>query len=258
MSDYVTIHGDVVIKTGRPELMRIEVEKTLRAHEIAESCGLFQVPKVLDYDASTGQAKFELIRGIQKIREVITSEKASKSIMETIGQSLAIIHKDLKLPESMVVPLPQEYCLPGSEVFLHGDLGLGNICVNTNSHRIVIFDWQTTRKLEGWATYGSRYFDLMWFVYNLFYRPFNRPRYKIDTPAAPMAEAFLCSYFEASDCSYDHKQFSSYMKRFLNTKLAIRRRGRHWKRRILLIPSHMKLRRFTNSFYFNQIVLNKS
>lgn len=250
MSASVTICSDVVIKTGPPELMRIEVEKTRRAHKISRACGFFRVPKVLDYDDSTGRVKFELVRDIQKLREAINSGCAYEPTMKMIGQSLAIVHRDLKLPENMAVPLPQVYRVPGSEVFLHGDLGLGNICVNTNNHRIVIFDWQTTRKLEGLATYGSRYFDLIWFVYNLFYRPVNRPRYRVDTPAAPMAEAFLRSYFETSDCNYDHKEFADYMKRFLNIKIAIRKRRFQRKRRILLIPSHMKLRRFITSFHF--------
>jgi len=52
----VEIKKDTVIKTASPELMRVEVEKTRRAHKIAEDCGLFRVPEVLDYDERRGVA----------------------------------------------------------------------------------------------------------------------------------------------------------------------------------------------------------
>ena len=32
---------DTVIKTAPPSLLRVEVEKTIRAYKIAEDCGLF-------------------------------------------------------------------------------------------------------------------------------------------------------------------------------------------------------------------------
>jgi len=60
-AETITISGNILIKKGQPHIMRIEVEKTRRAYEIACRCGLFCVPKVLDYDDSTGTAQFEFI-----------------------------------------------------------------------------------------------------------------------------------------------------------------------------------------------------
>lgn len=246
----ITISGDVVIKTGVRELMRIEVEKTRRAHAISKQCGLFQVPEVIDYDESTGIAKYEFVRDIRTLREVIASgEGPIESIMEKLGQSLVIIHKDLKLPDDMVVPLPKDYCLAGTEVFLHGDLGLRNICVNVSNWRVVILDWRTTIKLGEYATYGTRYFDMMWLVYNLFYKPIGRARYQASIPAAPMAETFLRAYCESTDYRHDHEKFVSYMKRFLDKTLSKRKEAGHFKRRLSLAPSHIRLRRFINSFH---------
>jgi hypothetical protein len=51
-----------VTKSGAPERMRLEVEKTRRAFEIGLGCGLFRVPEVLDFDESKGVAVFERIR----------------------------------------------------------------------------------------------------------------------------------------------------------------------------------------------------
>jgi tRNA A-37 threonylcarbamoyl transferase component Bud32 len=245
VEDTITICGDIVIKTGPPQLMRIEVEKTCRAHRISEQCGLFRAPKVLDYDETSGTAKFECIHNIKTLREVTASGRPPESFMEKLGQSLAIIHKDLKLPENMVIPLSKDYSLTGSEVFLHGDLGPCNVCVNANNFEIVILDWRTARKLGEKVTYGSRYFDIMWFVYNLFYRPLGRARYKAAVEAGPMAEEFLRGYFKTSDYAYNHQELVNYMKRFLR----VRKRGFHFKRQLLLVPSHIKLRRFIASFH---------
>jgi len=245
----ITIYDDVVIKTGVPDLMRIEVEKTRRAHKISKQCGLFRVPKVLDFDESKGIAKFEFVRDIQTLREVIGAGSSVDSFMDKFGQSLAVIHRLLTLPDGMRVPLPKDYCLAGTEVFFHGDLGLRNICVNANDPQVVLLDWRTSIKLCESASYGSRYFDLMWFVYNLFYRPINRTRYRSSIPAAPLAETFLRAYFRTTDYGYDHLEFACYMKRFLDLKISERKNGGHFKRRLLLVPSHVKLRRFIASFH---------
>ncbi len=123
---------------------------------------------------------------------------------------------------------------------------MSNICVAEN-WKIVILDWQTARKLGEHITWGTRYFDLMWLVYNLFYRPVGRERYKTNLPAEHMAQQFLSAYFRTSDYCYNHEQFVQYMTNFVHNKLTDREKG--FKRRLLLIPSHIKLRRFINSLH---------
>ena len=248
MKACITIRDDVFIKTCDPASMRLEVAKTIRAHEIGKASGLFRVPKVFDYNESTGKATFELIPDTTKLRNALTSESVSKPLIEMAARALAAIHRDLTLPDNLTVPLPAEYNLSGTEVFIHGDFGLGNVCVSSDERHLVIFDWQATRKLGLEATYGSRYFDVMWFVYNLFYRPIGRPRYQMAAPAAPMAREFLRTYFEASNCDCDVERFKEYAARFMTTKLAARGGWRHLKRRLLLIPSHIKLRKFIHEF----------
>jgi 5-methylthioribose kinase len=235
---------EFVIKTAAPELMHLEVEKTRRAYQISQQCGLFRVPQVLEYDEMRGTAKFEFIHNIKKLREIIACGRPPESFMERLGQSLAVIHKDFKLPDDMIVPLAKEYDLAGSEVFLHGDLGPGNVCVDIKNFQIIILDWMTARKLGEQPTYGTRYFDIMWFIYNLFYSPLGRERYKTAVEAGPLAGDFLRGYFKASDYSFNHQEMVDYMKRFLHARKA----GYHFKRRLLLIPSHIKFCRFITSF----------
>lgn len=257
MKSHISISDNVVIKTGATLAMRIEVEKTVRAREIADACGLFEAPKVLDFDESTGQAKFEFIPDLLNIRDVVDSEESSKPLMRTIGASLAIIHKNLMLPEKMKLPLPQEYREDCFEAFLHCDFGLANVRVTQGNHRPVIIDWQISPRFGAPATFGTRFFDLMWFVYDLFYRPVGRRRYAMAVGAAPMAREFLRGYFEGSGCGCDQALFKEYTKRFINAKSAARKQGFHCKRRLLLIPSHVRLRKFINSADFNSLKMSR-
>jgi aminoglycoside phosphotransferase (APT) family kinase protein len=251
MKSHITINDDFVMKTAEPAALRVEVEKTVKAREVARRCGLFTVPMVLEFDKTAGRAKFEYIPNLHSIREVIVSEAGSKPLMRRIGACLAIIHKDLMLPEEMKLPLPREYQDRHSEVFIHGDFGLANVKINPEGSHIVIIDWQTPSHLGTSATYGTRFFDLTWFIYDLFYRPVGRERYKMAVPAAPMAREFLDGYFEASGYRCDPVVIKEYMKSFINVKKAVRKQGHHWKRRLQLIPSHLRLRKFINSADLN-------
>lgn len=243
---YVTMaHNGVFIKTADPTTMHIEVEKTVRARSIATSCGIFEVPEILDYDVESGRITFKLIQNIQNLRNAITSEQSARPIMRTLGRALAIIHKDMALPENMRLSLPYEYAMSGSEVFLHGDFAPGNVFVCSDSKRIVILDWQSSAKLVLPVTYGTRYFDLTWMIYYLFYRPVKRQRYQMAVPAAPLAEELLLGYIEISDFgTYNYLQ--EYMLKFLRHEI-VSRKGKGWKRRLQLIPSHFKLRRFIDA-----------
>jgi aminoglycoside phosphotransferase (APT) family kinase protein len=166
--------------------------------------------------------------------------------MRAIGASLAMVHRDLVLPEGMKMPLPQEYRMACSEAFLHCDFGLANVRLTPGNGRPVIIDWQVSPRLGTQATYGTRFFDLMWFVYDLFYRPVGRSRYKMAVGAAPMAREFLSGYFSACDSGCDMTGFKEYTQRFIDAKSAARKEGHHWKRQLQLIPSHIRLRRFIN------------
>lgn len=243
----IRICRDTVIKTGPPDSIRVEVEKAVRGFEIGQDCGLFSVPKILDYDQSKGQVVFERLHNIWSIREVIELRRKYDSLAETIGHSLAIIHNKLTLPKDMITPLPPDFSLPAAEVFLHGDFSIDNICVGSSCPPIIVLDWQMTKVHGGNTTYGTRYFDLAWFVNNLFSRMFHR--YLFSAPVAPIARKFLSSYFETAEFVYNAEEFISYMKRFYGTKLALRRKNLTWKRRSLLTPGHIFWGRFIESLH---------
>jgi hypothetical protein len=224
----VQFGNNTVTKTTAPHLMRIEVEKARRAFVIGRNCGLFRVPEVLDYDEAKGMAVFERIQTIQPVVDGIGQ---CRSIVERIGYSLALIHRLLSLPPGMTIPLPRELELPGTEVFFHGDFNGYNVCCDTCSHAIVILDWQMTGTQGGQATYGSRYFDLLWFVNYILWTP--TIRYLFHDPVAPVAKIFLQSYFKAADIPYDPGMLVLYARRFFEVVHPFgerfgSRRDRYW------------------------------
>ena len=243
----IEIKKDIVIKTDAVPLMRVEVEKNIRAYEISKRCGLFRVPRVLEFDDKKGVAVFERLREIQPIRDTLADGSDENSTLLTLARSLSVIHKELVLPNEMKITLPPELDSKNTEVFIHGDLNVHNVFVGPASGQISILDWQMTKMHGGNATYGSRYFDLAWFINSLFYRPFHE--YGFSKAAAPLANIFLTTYFEHTNdptCAVD---FNKYLKRFLNFKLSLRKKTLPLRTRLLLIPCHAQFRKFASSFH---------
>lgn len=236
---------DTVTKTSEPRLMRIEVEKTRRAYEIGKNSGLFHVPEVLEYDEVNGVAVFKLIKHIHPVRSAMDGSLRYKSLMEQIGRSLAVIHRKLTLPHGMTITLPSEFNLPGTEVFLHGDFNGMNICVSPCLPPIVILDWQTTAVHGGQATYGSRYFDLIWFVNYMLWTPTFY--YLFCDPVSKAARCFLESYFKESEFPYDAEMIARYAKLFFETEQPFRKQNAHWSNRYLLPRSRLLTQRFVES-----------
>jgi hypothetical protein len=240
----ITFEKNTVTKSAAPDLMRVEVEKTRRAHEIGKDCGLFRAPRVLDYDDAKGMAVFERIHGLVGIRPYIAFGDPDYRIIDNLANALRVIHREMKLPAELVIPLPSEYRAT-NEVFLHGDLSVDNVCTVEGTLPLVIIDWNTTPLHGGRATYGTRYFDLAWFLHNLF----NRPSYKVlfSDPITPVARRFVDVYAEgAGDCFQD-VEFALYLKHFFEVELPLVGSQVYWKIKAFLPRSHFLLRRFMRS-----------
>ena len=242
-----TIHFEknTVTKTSKPEQMRIEVEKTLRARDIGENCGLFHVPKVLDFDKEKGVTVFERIHDINPVLNFLRNTKKCNSIIEQMGISLAIIHKELTLPYDMIIKLPPEFRLEGTEVFLHGDFNGINIGVIPKKPSIIILDWQMTSIHGGEATYGSRYFDLIWFINYLLWTP--TIKYLFNIPVNKVAKLFLESYFKEASLPYDANMIIKYSKNFFRVKLPERKQHACRQKRYLLPYYNILTKRFIKS-----------
>jgi aminoglycoside phosphotransferase (APT) family kinase protein len=116
-------------------------------------------------------------------------------LFKKAGQALAVIHDKLVLPEQMKHELPAEWlACPGDNVFIHGDFAGFNLCFDESADQLVILDWSSAPLLENVATYGSKFFDIIWFVIFIFYGAPRRCFFNWDAPA--MANAFLAGYAE--------------------------------------------------------------
>ncbi len=241
----VRLGTTTVTKTATPDLMRIEVEKHCRAFEIAKNCDLFRVPEILDYDDAKGIAVFERLQKIHPVYTVLDGSVECQSLMENIGRSLAVIHRDLTLPDEMTIALPPEFASRGTEAFLHGDFNGVNVCVGSHLPRIAILDWQMTGIHGGKATYGSRYFDIMWFINYMLWAP-TMP-FLFRDPVTPAARAFLESYFKEADIPPFPDTFVSYARQFFAVKFTSRLKYKGWRRRCLLPRSQALTLRFVRS-----------
>lgn len=228
----IRMDARTVVKSAHPRYLRIEIEKTRRAARIAKETGLFRVPGVLDYDDVKGSAVFERILGLRTFREAVRSSRECGEAAGRIGQALAVIHRDLRLPDDMRLSVPRAFRDGGGDVFLHGDFGLRNVCFEPGSQVPVILDWQFTDMHGGEATFGSRYFDLIWFVNTLIWIP--TAAHLVRDPTTPAARPFIESYFRTAGLPYDGEALSRYAERFFEAKRP--ERGSGSRRFRLLVP----------------------
>jgi tRNA A-37 threonylcarbamoyl transferase component Bud32 len=190
--------GDIARKTGDPSLLAVEAAKASKALDIGRDCGLFSVPKVANFDAEAGVLEFERLKGLSTLLELaVRRDGRLPELLGKAGQSLAIIHEELILPEGMKHELPPAWMGPSSEnVFIHGDFACINVCFQEPSGRLVILDFSAAPMVGRTPTFGSRYFDILLFMSSLFQgAPWTR---MFDRDAGEMAEAFLEGYGKAS------------------------------------------------------------
>ena len=190
------IANDIIIKTGEPDILAIEAAKASKAFDIGKDCGLFYVPKVVNFDAKTGVLEFERLDGLVTLLDLAAhKDEQLLELLNKTGQALAAIHEKLVLPEQMKHKLPAEWMArPADNVFIHGDFAGFNLCFDESASQLVILDWSSAPLLGNVATYGSRFFDIIWFVIFIFYGAPRSCLFNWDAPA--MANAFLAGYAE--------------------------------------------------------------
>ncbi|MHC4324840.1 MAG: hypothetical protein ACYSUX_11265, partial [Planctomycetota bacterium] len=188
------IVGDIIRKTGEPGTLAIEAAKASAAFDIGKDCGLFYVPKVINFDAKTGVLEFERLNNLVKLIDMAArKDERLFELLKKAGQALSIIHEKLLLPGEMKHELPAEWmACPGDNVYIHGDFAGFNLCFDESAGRLVILDWSSAPLLGRNITYGSRFFDIIWLVIYIFYGAPRRCLFNWD--AQGMSDAFLAGY----------------------------------------------------------------
>ncbi|OHB60963.1 MAG: hypothetical protein A2167_06080 [Planctomycetes bacterium RBG_13_46_10] len=191
--------GEIVRKVGDPSLLAVEATKTVRAGEIGRESGLFYVPKVLDFDRNKGVLELERLNGLETLLELAINKDARiLELMNRAGRALAVIHEQLVLPDKIKYQLQPDWMAPDSSsgadknVFIHGDFASVNVCLHEASGRLVILDWSAAPIVGRNPTFGSRYFDILWFVACVF-RGAPGMRF-LNWDAEGMADVFLRGY----------------------------------------------------------------
>ncbi len=189
--------GDLARKTGDLSLLAVEATKTQLASEIGKDCGLFYVPKVINLNEEKGILDCERIDGLVPLLNLVgRKDPRLFSLLKKTGLALAIIHKELVLPAEMKVNLPDNLMVGQDNVFIHGDLTLGNVCFDESSDRLVIVDWSAAPFFEGQPTFGMRYFDIFWFMTSIFCAPPIKTILYWD--GKEMANKFIRGYAESA------------------------------------------------------------
>jgi aminoglycoside phosphotransferase (APT) family kinase protein len=188
--------GEIIRKTGEPGTLAIEEAKASMAFDIGKDCSLFYVPKVVNFDAKAGVLEFERLHSLVTLLDMAArKDERLFELFKKAGQALAVVHEKLVLPEEMKHELPDEWMAsPDENVFIHGDFAGFNLCFDESSGRLVILDWNSAPLLGQTVTYGSRFFDIIWFVIFIFYGAPRRCLFNWD--AQSMTNAFLSGYAE--------------------------------------------------------------
>ena len=204
--------GDIARKKGKLSLLAVEAIKSQRAGEIGRSSGLFYVPKVIDFDEKTGVLEFERLRGLVTLLDLaIKKDPRLFGLLEKTGRALSAIHQQLVLPDELKHELPPEWMGTMDEnVFIHGDFALCNLSFHETSGQLIILDWSAAPIIGRTPTFGSRFFDILWFASSLFHGAPSKSVLNWD--AEKMTSAFLtgCGINTSSE---GLNRFNTYVKR---------------------------------------------
>jgi hypothetical protein len=190
--------GNIARKTGDPSLLAVEAAKSRLAREIGQETGLFYVPEVIRFDAKAGVLDFERLEGLVTLLQLaVRKDERVGELMKKVGQALAMVHEKLVLPEEMKHVLPEEWMdTSGLNVFIHGDFAMCNLSFHETSGQLVIVDWSGAPLIGRTPTFGTRFFDILWFASSIFH---NMPvKRTLDLDFEKMADAFFTGYAAAS------------------------------------------------------------
>ncbi len=237
-----------VVKTNSPARLRAEAYKTMQAHDIGADSGLFRAPKVLDFDEHRRRLVLERLRDITPLRLALRRTCDAHTLIDKVAASLALVHNQLELPKEMLVPLPNALTFPGTNTVLHGDLSVNNVFLTRHEPGLAILDWQTTQQVGGGATCGTPYFDVVWFISNVF-----RAMCTWDTlqqgkkDAMSAARRFMKHYLVCGNQQERVEDVVAYMKQFFPYRFKQTSSRRHWRKSVLAFPARRAVLQFINT-----------
>jgi len=190
-----------------------EYVKSLKLHYLSNDSTMYYYPKPLS--KSDYFITYEFLDDFIQLDEYIFKNLnlfkginflKLELIFKKLGNSLFEIHKSLILPN--FEKLDDNISL-GKKVFLYGDLGLSNILIK--SEKIILIDSSRNTLNKTIYTYGSIYFDLAYFKFQLFNLYPLKYLFFINTNILNnLFDIFIDSYFVNSDVDFDFKILNLY------------------------------------------------
>ncbi len=223
--------GDVARKRGPADRLGIEAAKTTWGARVGARTRRFHVPAVIRFDAATGVLETERVHGFLSLLQLVgRHDPRVIEICERVGGAIAEVHADSHRPDIPLIPLPASLASdPEQECVLHGDLNGSNVGYDPSMDRVVVVDWSAAPALGVSATVGSRYFDVLWFMF-FFFRVRPASAFAGWSPET-WARAFLAGYADVS-CTFSvdamrayHERARTFLANDLRSEQARRGRG---------------------------------
>ena len=203
--------GATISKGGSVARLSLECEKSRLARAIGLQTARFHVPQVVRLDADEGVLEFEFVPRLITLGQLLVAgDPRLPQVFTRAGGALAAIHEALQLPGPLRAELPPEWMDSDTNVCLHGDFTADNVCIREPDATLVIVDWSTAPILDSLGTYGSFYFDVLWFLHFLFQS--TPPR--MYNAREKLADAFLRGYAAATSRDLDAVKFDDFRRRY--------------------------------------------
>jgi len=151
-------------------LIQHEFLKSKMLYEISKDSPYFNFPRPLKCNKE--EISFEFIKNnidfkyflLKNNNIFFFNKKKVYKIINELGKALGQIHNKLQIKNKVIL---EDNIKKGKQVFLFGDLGLSNILINNN--KITLIDSSFNHINKKVNIYGSFYYDLAYFFFNLQY-----------------------------------------------------------------------------------------
>jgi hypothetical protein len=219
----VVVEHDAVEKVQPAAAAAVEYARTRLGQRIADACGDFLVPAILDHDAA-GRLVFERFHGLLRLDGTAGAAGVPARAFACAGRALGRIHGG--------------HAATGSDVFSHGDFGLDNVLWSPQRDALVVIDWSDAAWVPRPCVDHLRpaAVDLAIFLVGLYYRsPVRAGRRRWRRRAA---DDFLAAYRDAGG-RIDRNDLHGWVERLT----AIKQSGRRtWLGRLLHAGAVLELR----------------
>ncbi len=157
------------VKNFHKEAIEFQVAKETQLAHIFSGSDTVRVPELLRFNREEAQLTFEFIEGLVSFRSLLKDRSLAIELANRVGRGIATAHQRLDFPETAKKRLPDPYGRFESEnAFLHLDLSTVNVQYKPSTDCVYLIDWEASPLLKSDANFGSVYFDLCFFISNLF------------------------------------------------------------------------------------------